>query len=519
VVTESKSSTLQDFANSKAETSSLPDFANTKVAYASKSNIDLVRGLFVLFSCQEFLVLRADRLLSLCRTILGNKLTHYLVRESFFKHFCAGESQEEALELMTKLKSYGVGGILDFAAEGDVKGKTEQHLPVLSREYEYESERVCDKRMLNFEQCVAAAGAGGFAAVKVTALGDADTIRKISQCVLEIQDIFCRFDSSSKRKVLTKDTFIEEYSKYFIDDNDEALSLYAAILKSARERFHGDDLSLDDEIDLWEWLSFVTPREFVQLIKKMKRPPTHFTWTVDDSDKMDRMIKRLDNIAKKAAESSVKVLIDAEQTYFQPAIESFTLELQRRHNRSEKGAVVYGTYQAYLKDAKNRLTFALNASKREQWTFGCKVVRGAYMVRERALAEEEGRPSPVHDNIGNTAQSYRECCELILQSGQRSELLVASHNRQSIIEVIEVMDKHNRKVGGVSFAQLYGMADTVSFALAAQGHPVFKYLPFGPVDEVLPYLIRRAQENSSVVEGAKQEMKSIRKEIGRRMFG
>jgi proline dehydrogenase len=506
--------------NNKALPSAVGDFTDTKIAYANKSNLDLLRGVFVLMTCHEFVVRHADQLLHFSKTFLGNTVTNALVRATFFRHFCAGESEKEALKTMKKLHGYGVGGILDFAAEGDLSSNRSTDDVSMSREYEYESERVCDSHMRNFEECVTVAGKGGFAAVKVTALGDAETIRKISLCVTEINALFSRLEHDSGTKTtLTKHSFEQIYHRHFKGGVEGSNHLFDAIMHSARARFHNDEDSLNDEIDVWEWLSFVTPREFVALSKRMKNPPTHFDWTLEDTNKLDRMIGRLDRIAKKASDLGVKIMIDAEQTYFQPAIDALTLELQRRHNSSAQGPVVLSTYQAYLKDAKERLGFALKAAERERWTFACKVVRGAYLVRERALAAEENRPSPIHDTLEDTAQAYRDCCELVLKNGPKSELVVASHNRESVLEVLKLMDQNGRKIGTVSFAQLYGMADAVSFGLAAGGHPVFKYLPFGPVQEVLPYLVRRAQENSSVTAAANAEMKLIASEIKRRMFG
>ena len=178
-------------------------FTDSKVAYSSKSNVDLMRGIVVLLMCHETVVRNSERLLSLSRNLLGSTVTNALIKHTFFKHFCAGENESEALATMEKLKKFGVGGILDFAAEGDVPTQKPavpepaqaSDVPSLSRIYQYESERVCDEHLKNFETCVAAAQPGGFAAVKVTALGDAETIRRISQCVLEIRALFGRLQN------------------------------------------------------------------------------------------------------------------------------------------------------------------------------------------------------------------------------------------------------------------------------------------------------------------------------------
>lgn len=596
----------------------LTSFSDPRTAYASKSTLDLFRGLLVLNACRGPLVRRADTFLAVGNAV-SPALVNAIVRHTFFKHFCAGETEAQARETFAKLKEFNVGGILDFAAEGDVvkkkkgekkmeekkseekkseekkseeknegkienlstnddakrgvlsfaaegdvekkkkgedengvgegnpsKGneravldsalegnvvkksekKHEEKIVSLSREYEYESERVCDSHMRDFQACVKAAGDGGFAAVKVTALGDAEMIKKIAACVLEIKLLFAKFAEDSHHsgknsvKVLTRGNFAKGYEAHFVDGHEAGEKMYDGIMKSARERFASDEKSLDEEVDLLEWSSFVTPRKFVELSKKLKTPPHFGEWTSEDSDKMDQTFGRLVQIAETAVEQNVRIFLDAEHTYFQPAIDAFTLKLQRQYN-DQNCAVVFATYQAYLKDAQDHLAFALKSAEREHWRFACKIVRGAYMVRERSLAEEMGVPSPIQDTLQDTAESYRKCCELVLKAScsTGADLVVASHNAESIEAILKMMDHLGLKRGSVSFAQLLGMADGVSFGLAKDGHSVYKYLPFGPVNKVLPYLIRRAQENSIVVDGSARERKMMWAEIRRRTFG
>lgn len=290
---------------------------------------------------------------------------------------------------------------------------------------------------------------------------------------------------------------------------------FQSIMEAAQTRYHGSVDRVKPTIDVLEWLSFVTPRLYVEMQKKRREIPKHFTWTLEDSQKMDRMLARMDTIAKIASDTGKKVMIDAEQTYFQPAIDALTIELQRRHN-VDGHVVVYSTIQAYLKDSSTRLGFFLECAQREQWAYACKIVRGAYLVQERNLAQNKGLPSPVHDTIDNTALSYYKCCELVLTQ-PNTNLVVASHNPDSISQVLTLMQSLERS-DSVAFAQLYSMADGVTFALAENGYRVFKYLPFGEVNMVVPYLIRRGQENSSVIDGAANERKLMWQELVRRIL-
>lgn len=488
------------------------NFRNTKVAFQHKSTLSLVRSIAVLWTCQEPIVRHASGLLRVSQALLGKRLTTSLVRHTFFRVFCAGETEAQAQHTMRQLAKFGVGGILDFAAEADLEKAVSKSsdLLVMSREYEYESERQCDAHMSNFLECVRAAQPGGFAAVKVTALGDAATIKNISLCVKEITQLFTRSFPSGTCDKREFNDFVRREFVHQTDPKDK----FRRIIESAQRRYHDSSPRDKPTMDILEWLSFVTPKLYVEMQKTRREIPKHFTWTLEDAEKMDRMLGRMDQIAQLASESGKKIMIDAEHTYFQPAIDALTIELQRRHNQNQP--VVYSTIQAYLKDGATRLGFFLECAQRERWTYACKIVRGAYLVQERQLALTEHRPSPVHDTIEHTAESYFKCCELVLTQPNTS-LVVASHNGESISQVLSLMQSLERSES-VSFAQLYSMADGVTFALSENGYSVYKYLPFGEVNMVVPYLIRRGQENSSVVEGATNERNLMVQELWRRIM-
>ena len=218
------------------------------------------------------------------------------------------------------------------------------------------------------------------------------------------------------------------------------------------------------------------------------------------------------------------LMIDAEQTYFQPGIDHVVTNLQRKYNQTS--AVIFGTYQAYLKDAHTRLLLDISRAKKEGFIFSAKIVRGAYMVSERKRAADLGIPDPIQPDLLSTHESYRQCVDSMLTSIGHCELMVASHNEASIQYTIARMGELGipkrapaKGVGGVYFGQLLGMSDHVSFPLGQEGYRVFKYIPYGSVDEVVPYLIRRAEENGSVLHGAgvQKQRRMLRAELMRRI--
>jgi proline dehydrogenase len=493
-----------------------------ELSFSKTSTLTLLKKYIVLASCNDSLVRYSPEILSLMRKILGKTITNMIIRKTFFEVFCAGETEEQARATMKRLMvDYGVSGILDFAAEQDVGESSHERSIALSRQYAYYGESECDKRVNEFETAIRAAGNGGFAAVKMTALGDPDLMKRISLCTYETRRIFKRI--SGGLDSITREQFKRGYDALFVQGDGNYLFDSIRDTDNLRRKW---DLTKTNEVDLISWTTSMDPRQIIDLAKKAK--PGIFSPSVleiesYDLDRIDNAVTRINALAWKAKECGARLMIDAEQTYFQPVIESITLNLQRSFNDAGyTGAVVFSTYQAYRKDTLSRLEYDILRSRREGWRFACKLVRGAYMLSENDLANKFGYESPIHATIQDTANCYHKSIEMLLQAAPEVEVVVASHNTESVATIVNMLEKmedqqwisHN-----VSFAQLYGMADNLSFSLARAGYTTYKYLPFGAVDEVVPYLIRRAQENSSASKNAVLERKSIAKELGRRLMG
>lgn len=190
----------------------------------------------------------------------------------------------------------------------------------------------------------------------------------------------------------------------------------------------------------------------------------------------------------------------------------------------------------YTKSSQGRLELDYELAKRENYTFAAKLVRGAYMVSERKRAEEMGYVSPIHETLEDTHASYNGGVKFLLEKlGQHQAatnstvtcynspivFMVASHNRDSVITTIEEMERNKitAKAGVVHFGQLFGMQDQLSYTLGLNGYSIYKYLPYGMIDEVIPYLLRRAQENSSVLGGVAVERQLMWDELKGRMTG
>jgi proline dehydrogenase len=244
--------------------------------------------------------------------------------------------------------------------------------------------------------------------------------------------------------------------------------------------------------------------------------------TDEEIELLESMYDRGRTLGEAAAKVGVRLLIDAEQVRYQPAIDNLVLELQRQFNAEDK-PIIYNTYQCYLQDSPERLRTDVRRAERYNYHFGAKLVRGAYMESERKLAEDAGLPDPIHPNINATHKCYDDSVDFLLrhsiESDKKAEMMCATHNQGSIEKAIEAMNKYgvDRKTSTICFAQLYGMSDHLSYNLGKNDYRVFKYVPYGEVHEVMPYLLRRARENSAIVGGATLELNMIKTELGNRM--
>jgi len=212
-------------------------------------------------------------------------------------------------------------------------------------------------------------------------------------------------------------------------------------------------------------------------------------------------------------------VIDAEQTYLQVAINHMVLALQVKYNKSYPW--IYNTYQCYRKDTHDIVKANLKLMAKLGFHFGAKIVRGAYMTLERNRATEKGYKDPIHDKYEDTCTMYDDVVYTILKKASftPAEVMVATHNEESVELVIQRMKQLGitHDSGKVSFGQLYGMCDQVSYSLGQKGYNVYKSVPFGPVEETLAYLGRRAAENRDVISRTEKERSLLWLELKRRM--
>ncbi|MFM7194435.1 MAG: proline dehydrogenase family protein [Bacteroidota bacterium] len=235
-----------------------------------------------------------------------------------------------------------------------------------------------------------------------------------------------------------------------------------------------------------------------------------------ESAAFNRIRGRVQRICARAGETGIPVLIDAEETWIQDPIDALAEEMMALYNRER--TLVYTTIQFYRTDGIARLRETLKRAEAGNYRLGIKAVRGAYMEKERQRAIENGYPDPIQPDKASTDRDFNAAVQFCLQHRDRISLLCGSHNEESNRMLHELMVQEGLASGDthVWFSQLLGMSDNISFNLAAAGYNVAKYVPFGPVRAVVPYLLRRAEENTSVAGQSSRELQLVRREVARR---
>jgi len=404
-----------------------------------------------------------------------------------------------------------------------------------ARVFFYAGEKECDANMQTFLDCIDAVkgstGGTGFSAIKITALGRPEILIRLSDCLEKTRRYYTQITGKKgmviKGKV-DKAAFKEAFKAKNLDTNIEVQNFV--------EQMVGDS---EGVINLFDWSSLIDQGKDLKYVLRVPNLETgkmeplitggdDGALTAQEEEQFRNMVQRLHTIFKYAKEQNVRVMVDAEQSYFQPAIHRLAVEMMRTYNTTS--AIVFNTQQCYLKKALKTVTLDLEQAKRQGFYYGAKLVRGAYMEQERARANLLGYKDPINADYDATSAMYHsvldECLTRIKalkdagDDPQKVGIMVASHNadtvRYGVGRMAELdLDPQERVL---CFAQLLGMCDQITFPLGQSGYSVYKYVPYGPVNEVLPYLSRRANENGGMLTKIAMEKSLLKKELMRRLL-
>uniref|UniRef100_A0A8C3ALB8 Proline dehydrogenase n=2 Tax=Cyclopterus lumpus TaxID=8103 RepID=A0A8C3ALB8_CYCLU len=521
------------------------DFDQTQRAYKSKDSLELLRSLVVFKLCSYDFLRHETPGKKTCLHILGQRAFDQLMKMTFYGQFVAGEDHLAIRPLIQKNQAFGVGSVLDYSVEEDISQEEAEQKEMDScvsaaekesigedhrekkykahkqfsdrrggvtgaRTYFYADEAKCDQHMETFIKCIKASGGSsmdGFSAIKMTALGRPQFLLQFSEVLVKWRQFFSFLASQQG------------------GDGTEALEQRLE-LKQLQEFLTTLGAKGDLTIDMLDWNSLIDDRTkisdllVVPNVELGELEPLLKAFTEEEEKQMKRMLQRMDVLVKHAIENGVRLMVDAEQTYFQPAISRLTLEMQRLYNKDKP--VIFTTYQCYLQEAYDNVTMDVELSRREGWHFAAKLVRGAYMYQERERAKDIGYEDPINPDYESTNIMYHRCLDYVLDEialTRNANVMVASHNEDTVKHTLRRMNEVglSARENKVYFGQLLGMCDQISFPLGQAGFPVYKYVPYGPVSEVMPYLSRRAQENRGFMKGALKERELLWKELKRRL--
>mmetsp|Transcript_2405 Transcript_2405/g.3498 ORF Transcript_2405/g.3498 Transcript_2405/m.3498 type:complete len:504 (-) Transcript_2405:35-1546(-) len=381
------------------------------------------------------------------------KVAAHFARPTYFQHFCGGESLIECGKTLDELRKYDIEGYLDYSVEGE---NTEDGL---------------DHATQQFVECAAysAEKKVPFVQIKITSLVNLKVLEKFSDILLHPKGL----ENVPENMRLPGDY-----------DGNELRGHYSQeAIVGDLDVFNMDKLNEDEQ----------------QLVNKG--------------------MERLEAICKECERGNVRLLIDAEQSEFQPAIDHMTLLLMLKYNK--KQPLIYNTYQHYLRETLGRVKADYLYLKEHGCAMGVKFVRGAYIVHEAKRAAQESIPYPIHKTIQDTHDAYNASVEYFMNelnsSSNNLALFLGTHNQYTIEKACSMLSKEQISDTNLPnyfyIAQLYGMGDSLTHAVATAGIPVIKCIPYGPVEAVLPYLSRRLIENSDMMSGVSVELSRLSRAI------
>lgn len=514
----------------------LPNFSSHKTAHGKKSVFALIRTAMVMQSMKIGLLAKNSlKIIKLSESIIGRTLTYAAIECSYFPIYCAGKHFEEVKASVNKLAKDRIGAILDYAAEAEEGSEDNLECSRLSElalksnvEYKMPTHQFDENMALNI-LCVSNTlimlpkGFGdGFAAVKLTGLTEPLLLARVSALQLALRQAWVGFFHETLPP-------LEECRVVIGTKLNDRYQDIAAVREGMRKRrqkaalpamtqaqedaiFKLLDPASSGNVDYLTYVHHTTEallnptcKAAAVLSPYMQSLPSMSTKEIELWGQLERRVGTILNVA---VQLGVKVMVDAEQSYFQMAIDNLVRANQRKYNI--KGPVIYNTYQCYFSYGQQRLLNDIARAESEGWIPAMKLVRGAYITRERMAALANGYKSLVWDTVEETHKCYNSVADHMLSLIEKNPsvkygIVFATHNPESIMQVTSRMQSLPDNESRIAFAQLFGMADHLTAGLAAAKYDVFKYLPYGPIRETILYLGRRAEENHAVLSGARPE--------------
>ncbi|KAF9363315.1 hypothetical protein BGX34_004421 [Mortierella sp. NVP85] len=513
-----------------------------RIGVEKKSTSELLLSMLVYKMCTiRLLVEMSPKLISLAEMLHLTPPVYWFIRKTFFAQFCGGESADDCIGTMNGLRNAGINSILDLSIEVDLdESDLSNQTP---EEIRARFNKSADNIAQQISTCIETASAlsKSFTAIKITAMGSPLLLQQVSSTLTALEKQFKTMDQDRDGKV-TKEEF-KQLMKMLPSPSLNKGETVDSVVEQLFKEADRDQDGMVDWVDFASTISLNRDETRALFLGENAAPSETLPGLAkEDLEDYKRLLTRMENLCEQAKKTHTRLMIDAEQSYFQPAIDNVALHLMENFNddRHVEGPLIFNTYQMYLKDAFGRLKQDYTHAQRNGYVLAAKLVRGAYMVSERKRAAELGLEDPICDGIEATHTSYNAGVDFMLEKmiQQKQKLIqdskasslslkntpvvlfVASHNKDSVIRTCERMQELDLapQSGLVMFGQLMGMCDQISYTLGQHGYGIYKYVPYGPIHHVIPYLIRRAQENASVLGGVAVERNLLWEEFKMRMI-
>lgn len=296
----------------------------------------------------------------------------------------------------------------------------------------------------------------------------------------------------------------------YVSENEQNAAGYQANVKRIKENI----ITLSKNYP-GHYISIkITGLEDYAFLKSINNPFKERTY--QENERLEKLFKHIDEICHTASTHNISIYFDAEERCTQDIYDYIVEQMMEKYNTQK--AIIYNTLQMYLTDRNAYLYNLTEHCKAKKYYAGVKIVRGAYHEKENEIAAREGIPSPVFKTKKETDESFNKAIDICLHNFEYTYLCIASHNEESILHAIHLVNTLGIKDAQqkLSFSQLFGMSDNLTFNLARYGYEVSKYLPYGEIEKAIPYLIRRANENKSVNGQVTRELQLLNTEIERR---
>jgi len=458
--------------------------------YARRSSLDLGRQIVVSnVAKNKVFVDNAMSLINFSYKVMGQSFTNFCAESTGGAIWTAGPSIETLTKRLIQLNQDHLYGIVDYSAENHSEYVSEEHL-----------DASCEQNVQSIS--AAAIHSLNSTALKFSVICSIGHLKSLNKRQVLIENLFWDADVE-KKGVVTKEQMLAGIKNILPDCSDEEFTEVYNVIKEEDGTISEDNWFIHCHA--------VTFEKQFPLIERL------CNFSEDEKKLTATMLKRFLRLIEHGRSKNSKMMIDAEQSYMQNIIDSLTEQYQYKVNQEE--AILANTFQCYRKDTLKRLTGSIRRFKKMGVKTGVKLVRGAYMNEENHLAQKYGYDTPICDSIDETHQSYDQCLELLFSNWEKGGyLIIATHNENSSRLGRELMKKNDvKKDENIFFAQLLGFCDHLTNYLKEHDCKSCKYVPYGPTELLMPYLIRRAQESRHMMDSLKKSNGLIWNELFNRV--